>query len=81
MCIRDSATSDHVHASDFSLFDDDYAPVYAASQMQTNAVGGPPRTRRSLANYSFIDGHVATHAFGDLYRTAHDNRFSPDFAH
>ena len=74
------ATSDHVHASDFSIFDDDYAPVYAASQMQTDAAGGPPRSRRSQANYSFLDGHVATHAFDDVYRSATDNRFCPDFA-
>jgi prepilin-type N-terminal cleavage/methylation domain-containing protein/prepilin-type processing-associated H-X9-DG protein len=75
------ATSDHVHASDFSIFDDEFAPAYAASQMETAAAGGPHKAARSQANYSFLDGHVETLNFADVYRTSEDNRFFPEVAH
>ena len=66
--------ADHVHAESWTID----PPVLAASQMQTNAAGGPVATAASRSNYSFADGHVGTREFGAVYLDAERNAFDPE---
>jgi prepilin-type processing-associated H-X9-DG protein len=45
--------------------------------VQINAVDRGKPGNGSQSNYAFVDGHVATHAFDDLFRSASSNRFDP----
>lgn len=70
------ASADHPHVEDWAS-----SPVPAktsASQVQVNAVDRRPPQPGSQSNYSFVDGHVATAQFEDVYRSVQDNRFDPE---
>ena len=75
------AGSDHVHAEEWwnAAAGANFAPVQAASQCQTNAHGGPEKSSGSRSNWSFVDGHVETAVFGEVYLDQSNlNRFDPD---
>jgi prepilin-type N-terminal cleavage/methylation domain-containing protein/prepilin-type processing-associated H-X9-DG protein len=73
------AGADHVHPEGWAPagVPNDVAPGLAASQIQTNAVGGPERSWDSKTNYGFLDGHVETARFGQVFVNAQVNRFDP----
>ena len=65
--------ADHVHVEEWAV----NPPVIAATQMQTNAVRGPKASLGSVSNYGFLDGHVDTLRFGEVYHDEQSNRFDP----
>ncbi|MEM7681805.1 MAG: prepilin-type N-terminal cleavage/methylation domain-containing protein [Planctomycetota bacterium] len=68
-------TADHVHPDQWgaSLFG---SPVgIAATEIQTDAHGGPRASPESVAPYAYADGHAQPNRFGDVYTGAADNRF------
>ncbi len=69
------AAADHVHVEEWGGLDQ--APAVASSQASTAAAGGVGGTASARSNYAFLDGHVATHAFGEVYLDASRNRFDP----
>jgi hypothetical protein len=80
----DYAGSDHVHVEQWwnNAAGPDFPPVFAASQMQTNAHGGAPRSWNSESNYEFLDGHVETATFRRVYVNRDSrNRFDPEISH
>ncbi|MGA1046064.1 MAG: hypothetical protein ACO3ZY_12795, partial [Phycisphaerales bacterium] len=70
------AGADHVHVEEWGGLGQ--APAVASSQASTAAAGGVAGTPEARSNYAFLDGHVATHAFGELYLDATRNRFDPN---
>jgi prepilin-type N-terminal cleavage/methylation domain-containing protein/prepilin-type processing-associated H-X9-DG protein len=70
------AGADHVHVEEWGGLGQ--APAVASSQASTAAAGGVAGTPTARSNYAFLDGHVATHAFGELYLDATRNRFDPN---
>lgn len=70
------AGADHVHVEEWGGLGQ--APAVATSQCATAAAGGVPGTADARSNWAFLDGHVATHAFGELYLDASRNRFDPN---
>lgn len=52
----------------------------AASMLEINQHGGPARSGNSRANYGFVDGHVETLSFADVYVDRQQNRFDPAVA-
>lgn len=81
------AGADHVHVESWWQ----NPPVLAAAELQTNAAGGPPVDWTSRSNYLYVDGHVETATFADVYRPPYDrdgdglvragdvvNRFDPE---
>ena len=70
------AGADHVHVEEWGGLGQ--APAVARSQCATAAAGGAPGTADARSNWAFLDGHVATHAFGALYLDAERNRFDPN---
>jgi prepilin-type N-terminal cleavage/methylation domain-containing protein/prepilin-type processing-associated H-X9-DG protein len=74
------ARADHVHAEDWGLLGPDNAPASAAGQCEIAAHGGRARSRSSLSNYGFLDGHAQTLKFKDVYRDRFDNKFFPDYS-
>lgn len=73
----DFARSDHVHAETWSNGPPGSAPAVAARQVEIAAHGGPKRSEASLSNFSFLDGHAATHRFADVYTSFAINKFFP----
>jgi len=73
------AMTDHVHMLDW---DSPHipAPARAANHMQLHAHGGRRGGWSGVANYLFLDGHVATHEFGVVYQEMTDNKFIPIYA-
>lgn len=74
------AGSDHVHASGWWLSpaQPNFPPMQAASEMQTNAVAGKAGSWDARANYGFLDGHVETLKFHEVYVDRDErNRFDP----
>lgn len=69
------AAADHVHVEEWGAAEQ--APTVAAGQAATSLVGGSPASPGSRSNYAFLDGHVATLSFGEVYRDADRNRFDP----
>lgn len=76
------AGADHVHVENWWIGDShpDVPPVLAANQVETNVVSGSPRSFDARANYGFIDGHVETLHFADVYVRPDRNRFDPEIA-
>ena len=72
------AGSDHPHVEGWGSLPT--APVAASAQVDISIAGGPPRSIESRGNWSFLDGHVATMRFGELYVTPEINRFDPFIA-
>lgn len=79
------ATSDHVDVHTWDDFGIDNAPGFAATQMDVAA--HDPRSERvpatpdSISNYGFLDGSARTLSFKQVYRSLHDNKFWPEYAH
>jgi prepilin-type N-terminal cleavage/methylation domain-containing protein/prepilin-type processing-associated H-X9-DG protein len=78
----DFAGADHVHVENWWISDaaPDLPPVAAANHVQTNAAGGKENDWLARSNYGFVDGHVETLAFTDVFRTPDDNKMNPDVA-
>lgn len=78
----DYAGADHVHAENWWIGSaaPHLPPVAAAAQMQTNAVDGPEQSWDARSNYGFLDGHVETLMFADVFRSGEINRFDPEAA-
>lgn len=76
------AGSDHPHVEEWWVGNaaPDLPPVQAASQVATAAAGGKRATWDAQSNWGFVDGHVATTAFNDVYLTNQINRFDPEVA-
>ncbi len=73
------AGADHVHVENW-MPHPDAPPVVAASQMQTNAHGGPEKSWESVSNYGFLDGHARTLTFEEVFQNWTNNRFDPQVA-
>lgn len=68
------ASADHPHVESWPSS----APArIAATQVQVNAIDRSRPQAASRSNYSFVDGHVATMQFEDVYRDMQQNRFDP----
>jgi prepilin-type processing-associated H-X9-DG protein len=74
------AGSDHVHVEQWwnQAAGPNFPPVKAASQMQTNAHGGAEKSWAARSGYGFLDGHVASLQFSEVYINRDDlNCFDP----
>jgi prepilin-type processing-associated H-X9-DG protein len=75
------AASDHVHVEQWWPVQQTglgAAAAIAATQCQTNAHGGPPASIGSRSNWGFLDGHVETAIFAEVYIDRDNlNRFDP----
>lgn len=73
------AGADHVHVENWWIgdFAPDLPPTAAAGQTQTDAVDGPSAGWDARSNYGFVDGHVETLAFRDVFVNDRINRFDP----
>jgi prepilin-type N-terminal cleavage/methylation domain-containing protein/prepilin-type processing-associated H-X9-DG protein len=69
------ASADHVHAEDWAVSPDPART--AASQAAIGAVDRERPGPDSRSNYAFVDGHVRTHEFRDVFTDAARNRFDP----
>ncbi|MCH2134640.1 MAG: type II secretion system GspH family protein [Phycisphaerales bacterium] len=76
------AGADHVHVENWWIGDSqpDVPPILAANHVQTNVVSGDAKTYGARSNYGFIDGHVETLYFSDVYQRPDRNRFDPEVA-
>jgi prepilin-type N-terminal cleavage/methylation domain-containing protein/prepilin-type processing-associated H-X9-DG protein len=77
------AGCDHVHVEGWwgpnLQTGSDFPAVHASSECETNAHGGPEKSFASRANWGFLDGHVETATFGEVYIDRDNlNRFDPD---
>jgi len=75
------AGADHVHVEEWwnQAAGPQFPPVHAASQVQTNAYDGPEKSWASRSGYGFLDGHVESVPFSDVYRNRDThNRFDPE---
>jgi prepilin-type processing-associated H-X9-DG protein len=52
-------------------------PRIVVRQMEIGAHGGPRASWTSVANYGFLDGHVAAREFREVYESPQRNRFLP----
>ena len=69
------ASADHVHAEDWMASP---APARtAASQASIAAIDRAAPGPASRSNYAFLDGHVQSHEFRDVFTDAARNRFAP----
>lgn len=72
------AVSDHPHIEQWhNPFRPDAAAIIAARQLQTNAHGGEVASHEARSNYSFLDGHVQTLSFKEVYTNNLQNKFNP----
>jgi prepilin-type N-terminal cleavage/methylation domain-containing protein/prepilin-type processing-associated H-X9-DG protein len=71
------AAADHPHVEMWAI----NAPAAAASQVQTNAHGGPPSSWESRGNWGFLDGHAETLKFSEVFTDLTRNRFDPKTAY
>jgi prepilin-type N-terminal cleavage/methylation domain-containing protein/prepilin-type processing-associated H-X9-DG protein len=73
------AGSDHVHAESWwvNAALKNLPLTKAASQVNTNAAGGPPKSWDARANYGFVDGSAMTLPFAGVYLNNKVNRFDP----
>ena len=78
---RAAAVSDHVHPRLWWAPIPGFPAKAAATEMQTNAHGGEAGSAQAESNYGFLDGHAATHSFGELYRDKDSTNFVPDRVH
>lgn len=74
------AGADHPHAEGWGALGSIGAPQIAAGQVQIDAHGGPAASTDSISNWGFLDGHVVTAKFSEVYVDAFDNNFDPEFA-
>ena len=76
------AGADHVHVENWWIGDShpDVPPILASNQVETNIVSGEAKTAGARANYGFVDGHVETLHFSDVYVRPDRNLFNPEVA-
>ncbi|MCH2140137.1 MAG: type II secretion system GspH family protein [Phycisphaerales bacterium] len=76
------AGADHVHVENWWIGDShpDAPAVLASNQVETHVVAGEEGTKTAMANYGFVDGHVQTLSFGEVYARPESNRFDPKVA-
>jgi prepilin-type N-terminal cleavage/methylation domain-containing protein/prepilin-type processing-associated H-X9-DG protein len=55
-------------------------PAKAATHLEIHQHGGPPRSWDSVANYGFLDGHVESLRFSEVYRSRQENKLDPAVA-
>ncbi len=72
------AVSDHCHVENWGQ--GQQPPGRASQQVQIDAYGGRRATWTARSNYSFLDGHVATMAFRDIYTNFQVNKMNPALA-
>lgn len=72
------AGADHVHVENWDSGTGVPPPAaIAASQMQTDLVSGKPKSGDARSDMSFVDGHVESRRFADVYVTFELNCFDP----
>jgi prepilin-type N-terminal cleavage/methylation domain-containing protein len=76
------AGSDHIHADGWRRNNpaEGWFPAVAATQIQTNAHGGPKSSWDSRTVYGFLDGRAEVLSFRQVYRDPLDNNFDPTVA-
>jgi prepilin-type N-terminal cleavage/methylation domain-containing protein len=73
------AASDHVDSAEWHHAPDPLEP--AREQVELTAVSRDrPGYESSRSNYCYLDGHAETHAFGEVFNHADENRFYPRVA-
>lgn len=76
------AGADHPHVENWFVPGNPGAsPVLAANQVAIGLHGGKPKSGDAVSNYGFLDGHVETVKFSEVYVTPEMNRFDPAVAH
>jgi len=75
----DFATADHPHPETWDAFGTGGPTVakIANDQIEINAHGGPANSFDAQSNYGYLDGHVESNRFGDVYTNESDNLFDP----
>lgn len=73
----DFAGSDHPHVENWG---GPNKPAVAATQVEINAHGGPPRSYDSISNWGFLDGHAESAPFREVFVDFTDNHFDPQIA-
>lgn len=77
----ENATSDHVHPENWApVFDPSLAAMNASQDVFTHAHGGTKGTNGARSNYLFLDGHVSTLRFDEVWPSRERNRFFPPLA-
>jgi prepilin-type N-terminal cleavage/methylation domain-containing protein/prepilin-type processing-associated H-X9-DG protein len=76
------AGADHVHVENWWIGDShpDAPAILASNQVQTNSVSGESATKDAISNYGFVDGHVETLPFYEVFTSPDRNRFDPKIA-
>ncbi|MDG2291436.1 MAG: type II secretion system protein [Phycisphaerales bacterium] len=76
------AGADHVHVENWWIGDShpDAPAILASNQVQTNSVSGAAGTKDAISNYGFVDGHVETLPFYEVFMSPDRNRFDPKIA-
>ena len=76
------AGADHVHVENWWINDSlpDAPAILASNQVNTSIVSGEPKTKSARANYGFVDGHVETLSFIEVFTGPDRNRFDPNVA-
>ena len=69
------ASADHPHVEQWASSPNPART--AATQVQVNAVDRRTPQVGSIANWAFVDGHVRTMPFEDIWRSAGENRLDP----
>lgn len=69
------ASSDHPHVENWGNVSN--PALLAATQCSINAVDRRRASGDSRSNWSFVDGHVATLRFDEVYTSNSENRFNP----
>ena len=71
------AAADHPHIEEWCSLAELEVPKFAASQVAINAADRQTPSRPSKSNWSFLDGHVATMEFDDVYQDCEHNQLDP----
>jgi prepilin-type N-terminal cleavage/methylation domain-containing protein/prepilin-type processing-associated H-X9-DG protein len=76
------AGADHVHVENWWIGDShpDAPAILASNQVQTNSVSGDAGSKDAISNYGFVDGHVETLPFIEVFMSPDRNRFDPKIA-
>ncbi len=71
------AVSDHPHVENWTGL---AIPIRASRQVWIDLHGGPKRAWDSVSNYGFLDGHVESLRFRNVFTNFSTNRFDPSVA-
>lgn len=69
------ASSDHPHAENWGAVGN--PALLAATQLSINAIDRRDPSGDSRSNWSWVDGHVTSQRFDEVFRSSTDNRFDP----